>query len=383
MGRVDHRVKIRGFSVELGEIDDRLLNHPGIKEAVVLAKTDENGVNYLHAYIVSENDISIAELRVYLLTHLPDYMIPSYFSQIEKIPLTPNGKIDRGALTSIKADLKTAVEYTAPTNETEAKIAGIWEKILRLKKLGIHDNIFELGGHSLDVIKAVFAINQEFDVELPVAQVLLNPTVRKLSAYIFRLQHEEIIDATVEGKFLLLNTLDKKNKNVFCFPPSSGVGISYMNLALHLKGYNLYAFNIIKENRLFQQYADTIMEIQENGPYCLFGYSGGGNLAYDVARELEKRGEQVSDIIMIDAFRREVAYEFGHETEEDVVGYVESLGIGLEKIGLEDLNYGKGRIIRSVLFKLYKSRKGKRPYTLNYFRQQAGYERPVNRPRTR
>ncbi|HLP59674.1 MAG TPA: amino acid adenylation domain-containing protein, partial [Candidatus Deferrimicrobium sp.] len=151
LGRIDHQVKIRGFRIELGEIESRLLKHGKIKEAVVLAKEDSSGDKYLAAYFVSDIELSDTELTEYLLKDLPDYMMPLHFVRLEKIPLTPSGKMDRKALPAPK--VKEIAAYVAPRNEIEMKLAEIWAGILgrnlALDRIGIDDNFFQLGGHSL------------------------------------------------------------------------------------------------------------------------------------------------------------------------------------------------------------------------------------------
>ncbi|MCK5055305.1 MAG: non-ribosomal peptide synthetase, partial [Candidatus Aminicenantes bacterium] len=154
LGRMDFQVKIRGFRIELGEIESRLLSHEKIKETVVIAREDAAGDKYLCAYIVAQNPDHVgADLRQYLARTLPDYMIPSYFIQIEELPLTPTGKIDRKVLPS--PQVKTGREYTAPRNEIEAKLAKIWAGVLDLDEaaVGIDDNFFESGGHSLKITR--------------------------------------------------------------------------------------------------------------------------------------------------------------------------------------------------------------------------------------
>ncbi|HLP59366.1 MAG TPA: condensation domain-containing protein, partial [Candidatus Deferrimicrobium sp.] len=182
LGRIDHQVKIRGIRIELGEIEKKLLNHPEIKEAVVLMRED-NGDKYLCAYVVSNNKLSIADVREHLSMELPDYMVPGYFVQLEKIPLTPNGKIDRKTLP--KPELTSPDGYTAPRNEIEKKLVEIWSDILGSGGLlGIDDNFFQLGGHSLKATILVSKIHKEFDVKIPLVEIFQSPTIKGLSGYI-------------------------------------------------------------------------------------------------------------------------------------------------------------------------------------------------------
>ncbi|MCP5103401.1 MAG: amino acid adenylation domain-containing protein, partial [bacterium] len=183
LGRVDTQVKIRGMRIEIGEIENRLLRHDDIKEAVVLAHESQAGEKYLCAYIVTHSAHS-TEFREYLSQMLPDYMIPSYFVELDKIPLTPSGKIDRQALPV--PDLQVKTEYAAPRDEIEKKLVHIWSEILALEedKIGIDSNFFELGGHSLRATIVASRIHKAFSVNLPLAEIFKTPFISGLAKYI-------------------------------------------------------------------------------------------------------------------------------------------------------------------------------------------------------
>src|SRR6202041_200574 len=149
LGRNDHQVKIRGFRIELGEIESRLLNCPGLREAVVLAREDQPGEKRLVAYFTGEPDIPVATLRSHLADTLPDYMVPAAYVRLEALPLTPNGKLDRRALPAPEDDAYGERAYEAPEGPIETAIAAIWSELLHLERIGRHDNFFELGGLSL------------------------------------------------------------------------------------------------------------------------------------------------------------------------------------------------------------------------------------------
>ncbi|MCP4151933.1 MAG: amino acid adenylation domain-containing protein, partial [bacterium] len=190
LGRIDQQVKIRGFRIELGEIENHLLSNNNIKDTVVLAKKDIENNNYLAAYYVrkdakeQQEPISISQLRHFLSQKLPDYMIPSYFVPLEKIPLTPNGKVDRKALPEPGETARISSEYQPPTNETEKKLAAIWQYVLEIKQIGINDNFFEIGGHSLKAINIISKIKKTFQVELPLPVLFKKPTVTEQARYI-------------------------------------------------------------------------------------------------------------------------------------------------------------------------------------------------------
>jgi amino acid adenylation domain-containing protein len=182
-GRIDHQVKIRGFRVELGEIENQLLNHDAVNEAVVTAGEDEKKDRYLCAYIVPAREIPDAGLRNYLSNELPDYMIPAYFVFLEKMPLTPNGKIDRKRLPA--PELQEIEEYTAPGSPLEKILAKIWAEVLAVpqEKISIHANFFKLGGHSLKATRIAARLQQE-GFKVPLSYILLYPTIAKLAEQI-------------------------------------------------------------------------------------------------------------------------------------------------------------------------------------------------------
>ncbi|MDQ1355258.1 MAG: hypothetical protein QG657_5568 [Acidobacteriota bacterium] len=185
LGRIDHQVKIRGFRIELGEIENRLRGYADIREAIVISKEeDEHRDNYLHAFIVSESEISVSELREYLSKYLPDYMVPSYFSKIEKMPITPSGKIDRKSFHSFNAFLQPGAEFAEPADEIEEKIADIWKAILKLDKVGIYDNFFALGGNSLQIVALNNRLKKIFQKDIPVVKMFTYPTIHSLTNYL-------------------------------------------------------------------------------------------------------------------------------------------------------------------------------------------------------
>jgi len=201
-GRLDHQVKIRGFRVELEEIENRLLNHRQVKETVVTVREGTNDNRTLCAYVVLKNKLDASSLREYLSKELPGYMIPSYFYEVEKIPLTISGKLDRKALNTMSAKLDVSVPFTAPKTHKEKTIADIWKQILKLDKVGIHDKFFEIGGTSLDIIKVNNRLKEAFKVEIPVVFLYRYPTIYSLSEYIAQLEgNETVIDIDIDRKY--------------------------------------------------------------------------------------------------------------------------------------------------------------------------------------
>ena len=192
VGRMDNQVKVRGFRIELGEIEAVLNQQPQVREAVVVVREDVPGDKRLVAYVVVEGGgVELIErLREQLRASLPDYMMPSAFVTLEGLPLTPNGKVDRKALPAPERMVSEAA-YVSPRTPTEEILAGIWAEVLKVERVGVHENFFELGGHSLLATQVVSRVRQACGVELPLREVFAGPTVAYLSASIERLMEEQ------------------------------------------------------------------------------------------------------------------------------------------------------------------------------------------------
>jgi amino acid adenylation domain-containing protein len=184
LGRNDHQVKIRGFRIELGEIETQLRKLPGINDAVVINR-EYNGNTWLIAYLVSTQPLlDNAEYASLLKPHLPDYMFPTAYCAITRIPLSPNGKIDRKQLPDMNpADLQQTI-YVAPRNAIETTLADMWQNLLGIEKAGIHDNFFELGGHSLLAAQMLTRIRDTFHIELPLRTLFEVNTIEGLAKII-------------------------------------------------------------------------------------------------------------------------------------------------------------------------------------------------------
>jgi amino acid adenylation domain-containing protein len=182
LGRIDTQVKVRGYRIELGEIEAVLGAHPGVRQAVVVAREDEPGERRLVAYVVGEDGAAPAagELRAHLKSRLPEYMVPSAFVPVAALPLTPSGKIDRKALLApeVRPDVGA---YVAPRTPTEEVLCGIWCELLKLDRVGVNDNFFELGGHSLLAMRVIAYVRRAFGVELPLRMLFDVQTVSQLS----------------------------------------------------------------------------------------------------------------------------------------------------------------------------------------------------------
>ncbi len=179
-GRVDYQVKIRGFRVEIGEIESRLIEHKDIKEAKVLCKEDSQGIKYLSGYIVSDKNNNLLELRNYLSKYLPNYMIPSYFKRLDKMPLNISGKINTKLLHHIGNEIAIETSYQAPKSLKEQTLAEIFSQVLGIEKIGINDNFFALGGHSLKATFLTAKIKAVMGIDVLLKEIFLYPTVKML-----------------------------------------------------------------------------------------------------------------------------------------------------------------------------------------------------------
>jgi amino acid adenylation domain-containing protein len=184
LGRLDNQVKLRGFRVELGEIESALSNHPFVRENVVVLREDGSGDKRLVAYVAPqpESSLTAMQLRSYLKGQLPDYMIPSSFTLLDRLPLNANGKVDRRALPEPDEQRpQVAAEYVGARTVVEEVLAGLWAEVLGVKEVGVNDNFFELGGHSLMATQLVSKLRNTFHIELPLRLLFESPNVAELA----------------------------------------------------------------------------------------------------------------------------------------------------------------------------------------------------------
>ncbi|MFB2837776.1 amino acid adenylation domain-containing protein [Floridanema evergladense] len=193
LGRIDNQVKIRGFRIELGEIEALLSQCHQVQAAVVIAREDIPGDKRLVAYIVPQPDtaLTVSELREFLKVELPDYMIPSAFVILESLPLTPNGKVDRRTLLKHELTIQPKDDYVMPTTEVEKIIALVWQKALKLEKVGIYDNFFEMGGHSLLMVQINKQLEEMLNLQFPLTDMFKYPDIHNLSKYLTDKLQEE------------------------------------------------------------------------------------------------------------------------------------------------------------------------------------------------
>lgn len=322
MGRKDRQVKIRGNRVELGEIEYRLLKLDGIEKAVVTSIPESGNTGRsncsLVAYYVSEKILEIRGIRNYLLTVLPDFMIPNYFIKMRELPLTPTGKIDVEALPKPneleRPRQSSRVKPLSPTNEIEEKLTAIWEELLGTNNIGVNEDFFELGGHSLLVIMTTLRIQREFKVEISLFNLFRARTIQEQAKLIEAQKKKRGLPK--DKNIALLN--QKKARSLFCFPPVGGYGLYFLQFAREASKHSVYGFNFIEHENRLQEYTSHIIKRQGEGPYILLGYSAGGNLAFELAKEMERLGLQVGALILVDSIKKQTV-TYRSDIERDKV----------------------------------------------------------------
>ncbi|WP_343834693.1 amino acid adenylation domain-containing protein, partial [Bacillus horti] len=201
LGRLDYQVKVRGFRIELGEIEAKLLSHPNVLEAVVIDRKNESSLTELYAYYVSDNSLNQSTVREYLYTRLPGYMVPAYFISMEKMPLSPNGKLDRKNLPQIDPSIQIQSESKKPRNEVEQALVNIWQDILGVENIGIEHHFFELGGDSIKAMKVASRL-AKYKMRVEIKHILLQPTIAKLSSFV-KLEDQVIEQGAIYGNVRL------------------------------------------------------------------------------------------------------------------------------------------------------------------------------------
>lgn len=323
LGRIDHQVKIHGYRIELEEIEQALIKQKGIKEAVVVANQDR-----LVAYLVpdadlqwtSNNDVQysedwqqqqeLAKWKQGIKDLLPDYMVPKDFILLKKLPLTPNGKIDRNSLPkpvrNTEAQLK---KFALPRTDKEKLIAGIWAKLLGVKEVSIYDDFFELGGHSLIAVQAMTMLEKETGVRLPLASLFEAPTVEKLSQLLEQdkktLSFDSLVPIKPKGSKTPLYIVHGFGMNVLLFNNvAKNMDDEQPVYALQAKGLNAEklddSFDTMEE--IAGYYVAEMLQQNPDGPYALAGYSLGGIIVFEMAKQLKAMGKEIKMLAMFDTY---------------------------------------------------------------------------------
>ncbi|MCX6316088.1 MAG: amino acid adenylation domain-containing protein [Bacteroidetes bacterium] len=306
-GRKDDQFKIRGVRIEPGEIEAQLMQFGHIRSAVADMYT-QAGTDYLLAYYVSEKDEDVNSIRTFLAARLPHYMIPAAFIRMDEIPYNAHGKLDKKALPV--PELHATENYEGPGNETELHLSRIWADVLGMPQheISVNSDFFELGGHSLNATALSNRINQLFNKNiLSLNDIFWYPTIRLLSETIRRSE----ADMWKTGLRLtsLHRTPGEKN-NIFFIHDGGGDIQAYRHLAEKLHGYNIWGIRSETLNyieplnigiaELAALYLKQLQQLQPAGPYTLAGWSTGGTIVFEMARQLERAGESIAKVLMID-----------------------------------------------------------------------------------
>lgn len=305
LGRTDGQIKLRGHRIEIGEIEAHLAQWPPIARAVVTVRTDTGGDAALCAYCVPEAGaaLDVRALRRHLARSLPSYMIPSHFTELPALPLTANGKVDTAALPAPRAEAGDR-PYEEPVTLYEVSVARHWKTLLGCERVGLEDDFFELGGSSIKLIELLHHLRTEFGIGVPVSRLYQVTTLHGMAATV----QDVLLGASAE-ELPSLTFNAGQHPVLFCFPPAGGHGLVYRGLAARLPDHRVIGFNYLPGDAKIARYADLIEADQPEGPCLLLGYSLGGNLAFETAKELERRGRRVAHVVILDSRRILTAYE--------------------------------------------------------------------------
>jgi amino acid adenylation domain-containing protein len=308
LGRIDTQVKIRGFRIELGEIDAVLAQHPAVREVRTIDREDRPGDKRLVAYLVIDRvaDAAAPDFRSFLQSKLPDYLIPSAFVTVSALPLTANGKVDRRALPVPEFDLTATIDtFLAPQNEVELQLTKIWERVLGIQPIGMRDNFFELGGHSLMAVRLFAEIERVWHQNLPLATLFQAQTIAELAIVLRESEWSP------PWSSLVLIQPGGAKPPLFCIHPIGGNILEYYALANYLGRehpvYGLQSQGLDGQQAPFRSvedmashYITEIRTVQPHGPYLLLGYSFGGLVAFEMARQLDAVGEKIQMLALLD-----------------------------------------------------------------------------------
>ncbi|MEU1994414.1 amino acid adenylation domain-containing protein [Nocardia gamkensis] len=310
-GRGDQQVQLRGFRIELGEIEAALLRCPGVCQAVALVRTDPVLGDQLVGYVLPEPGArpDPAELRGRVAEHLAGYMVPAAIVVLDAIPLTPNGKLD---LRALPAPAFRTREFRAATTPVEATVAAAFAAVLGAERFGMDDNFFEHGGNSLLAAKLTLRLSTALGTGIPVMRVFTAPTPAQLVADLARRASGAV---ETEAAFDMLLPLRPAGSAapLFCVHPVSGISWSYAGLAAYLDPerplYGLQTPVLASDETMpasieewARRYIRLIRSQQPAGPYHLLGWSFGGVIAHEMAVQLQREGEQVALLAVMDSY---------------------------------------------------------------------------------
>ncbi|MFE9632776.1 amino acid adenylation domain-containing protein [Streptomyces sp. NPDC006463] len=343
LGRTDDQIKLRGFRIEPAEIEAHFTSRPDIAQAAVLLREDNPGDQRLVAYLVPTTDtdtgvtvLDPAELRAHAAAHLPAYLVPSALVLLDTLPLTPNGKLDRRAL---PAPSTATTPTRAPRTPQEEVLCGLFATTLAVDHIGIDDNFFDLGGHSLLAARLTARVREELGIQIGLRALFETPTVALLAERINVEGSTGSSDGL--GQLLPLRTGGTRPP-LFAVHPGGGLGWCYSGLARHLDRdrplFALQARGLDGVDELPRSVPDMaadylrlIREVQPVGPYHLLGWSFGGTVAHELARQLQEAGEEVALLAMLDSHPTGRFRHAGQPSEAEI------LSLALDGLDLDEL----------------------------------------------
>ena len=305
LGRLDQQVKIRGFRIELGEIEAVLGRHPAVRQAVVTAREDQQGLKQLAAYLVCQQGQapSSTELRSFVRTALPDYFTPSFFVFLEAMPLTANNKVDVRALPAPAPYLSEGLVHVGPRDRLEVQLTALWQQVLKVPRIGIHDNFFDLGGHSLKAAQLFFLLEQVYGRHLPLATLFQAPTIAELASVLSREQWvppwQSLVAIQPSGTAIPIFMVPGVGGNVLIFAQLARLlGLDQPFYGLQARGLDGKEVPFTSVPEMARHYIAEIRALRPQGPYVLVGICTGGLIAYEIAQQLFGQGETVTLVVM-------------------------------------------------------------------------------------
>jgi amino acid adenylation domain-containing protein len=307
LGRKDEQVKIRGYRIELGEIEAALNDCETVRQAVVMLKSGKEGNKRLVGFIVSKEKLEKESIVSELKKKLPDYMIPAIWVEMDSLPLTSNGKVDKKALPDPDIEELLTNEYEAPRDELEWSIAKNWKSLLDLKKVGINDNFFELGGHSLLALRVFSYIEKLTGKKLPISTLFTHPTIKELSDILkgdgWKPKWKSLVAVRAGGSKLPL----------YCIPAAAGTALHFSDLLKYIPSDQpFYVLESIGNDgsepphtdlrEMAAFYIKEVRSLQPEGPYLLGGRCFGGSVAFEMAQQLRAAGQEVGLLVVFDTW---------------------------------------------------------------------------------
>ncbi|MFZ3012795.1 MAG: thioesterase domain-containing protein, partial [Nitrospira sp.] len=305
LGRSDHQVKIRGYRIELGEIETALSRHEAVRQAAVIARDDRQGAKQLVAYLVCQEGStpSQQELRLFLRSEIPEYMVPSIFVFLKTMPLTANNKVDRNALPSAVSSVSDELVHSGPRNQAEVQLTALWRQVLEVPKVGIHDNFFDLGGHSLKAAHLFFLLEQVYGRRLPLATLFQAPTIAELASVLsqdnWTPPWQSFVAIQPNGSAVPIFMVPGVGGNVLVFAQLAKLlGPNQPSYGLQARGLDGKEAPFTSVPEMASHYVAQIRRFRPNGPYTVLGACTGGLIAYEMAQQLVGQGQAVTLVMM-------------------------------------------------------------------------------------